>query len=410
MIKVKLYEHIDYRLKCVSLQQEFITYDEYAFIPFLDEESTRLLQMYGIEFYENDCYSIKKNGCRESVFGLTEDIKYALCAIFYSKQGKLISYKKCSEDIINYLASLNIDILIAIDIYEYSVDWPWGYEIEYTIINYPYRGNEIEVNVMNYSKLGTKQYESEICRIKDTSAGLVLGDDGKYYNTTLWITKALRYYWENDIENIISYIEKREYNRNYLIDATKEYDYFSFVKALHATYATAYSKIEYLNTLEDMKDYFGRKGFTKKEIKDIIKKRTGDEEYKKYLWYRDQLKIICHLITCPPKSSFRKPPFLIVTKYSDGRYKIHGELPVKYPEFHEVFSDIVEKWMGDDKEVYALWVEGNELLHEMAEIENVICGFKVTKDCIEIFDKEEAMLMFGSALKEAYYSGKCEIN
>ncbi len=376
MIKVKLYNHVDY---FGERYREFRPYSdsclehimdenyEEGIIPFSDSESIGLLKTLGINLIGNDRFS-EGEGRSHSVYELGSFVKYALAVISYSKQRKFVGFQNISEIIWQYLAELQLTVLIAMDIQEYNVYYfPFEEETEYTIINYPYQGKELEVNVKKCREWDEKIYVPVISERKhNSSESLVIDREGKYYNSPLGVHHALRYYWKNDIENIINYIEKRKYNSDYLINIAKEYDYVSFLKAIHATH---------------------------------------------FLQNKDDLQIICHLRVCPQEINSRKLPYLFVTKHIDGNYKIHGGLTYKFPEFYEIFEDILErKDTNESEELSVLVVDVEELLDSVQDMEDVICGFRVKKNCIEIFDKDEALSMFGNALKEAYYSGKCTIS
>jgi hypothetical protein len=57
-----------------------------------------------------------------------------------------------------------------------------------------------------------------------------------------------------------------------------------------------------------------------------------------------------------------------------------------------------------------LFVNTEELLKNVEDMENTLYGFKITYNSLEIFDREEAIKIFGAILKEAYESGKCTVS
>ena len=56
-----------------------------------------------------------------------------------------------------------------------------------------------------------------------------------------------------------------------------------------------------------------------------------------------------------------------------------------------------------------LMIDVDEVIRSQDAIDHAVCGFKLYKDVVEIFDKESGIKLFGEALKEAHSSGKCMV-
>lgn len=106
----------------------------------------------------------------------------------------------------------------------------------------------------------------------------------------------------------------------------------------------------------------------------------------------------------------RKLPMMIIDKYPDGSYKIWGSLTVKYPEFDEILIDIIGYYYSEECERYITIVDMEELFQRAGDIAYTNCGFKITKNCIEIFDHNDAMKMFAEMAQEAMDSDNCSIS
>lgn len=124
----------------------------------------------------------------------------------------------------------------------------------------------------------------------------------------------------------------------------------------------------------------------------------------------NDLKIVCHLYTMPNTRLSRKLPMMIIDKYPDGSYKIWGMITFKYPEFDEILGDIIENYYSEECERYIIIVDVEELFQDADDIKYANCGFKITKNCIEIFDQNDSIKLFADMAQEALDSGNYSIS
>ena len=224
MIKVRLYAEEEYFhascLDCNGRHDHVFEYKSafenvlynlhnYYASPFRDAESLRLLkEVYDITFIsDDDWYTVMWDNERTCIASIREDLKFALMAVKFSRQGRYTWFFPAGEKVWSILADMPFDILIGWRINDIGIYHSIILGADYQIINYPYEGKSIEVTVKNNVALDGDLYT----RVPDsqsnsTSYGLHIGkEDGKYYTGGHSIDYAFQYYWKNDIRGIIDY-------------------------------------------------------------------------------------------------------------------------------------------------------------------------------------------------------------
>lgn len=415
MIKIKLYTDEQYVAEVLDLRNrseveytdrtfEFLAdgYSPRTTPPFRDEESVAFLKnIFNIEFIKNEWFSVIVDGMRSSLFTLSHDVKYGLSLIYFSKKGIYLSYKSLYENVWEYLASLPFDILIVAKRSSLAGRFALCGESEYTILNYPYQGRELEVSVKNF--IANDDFYTPVPEAKEygLSHGLSVGADGKYYSDRFSISYAFKYYWKNDIEGIIRHIKKRD-KETYLVELAQEYSYFQFVNLVNEEVY-----IGYLDELNFYKRTFSRDTPSAmreyKELCQYLKEKDGGTEYKFYLWLRDELKIVNHMFLKPKKALFRKLPIFCVDRNTDGSYYLSCTLTVKHPSYGDILYPMLNMCYAG-RECFALVVDTEELLYSVNDIDSALCGFKISPNRIEAYNANDALVLFGESLKEAYSS------
>lgn len=373
-------------------------------IPFRDAESLQFLkETYDITFVsDEDWYSVICEGSRSDITCLYESIQFGLAAIDISKKGVYTQFQRAEEKIWTVLANLPIDILIAMRISKMGLFGEHISGTDYLIENYPYRGQAIEVFVKQW--IVEKDFYTPVpeYRENNTNHGLHTGRDGKYYSDETVIPYAFQYYWKNDMEGIIKKIEELRKDRIVIADTTRTFDIFELGQLLSHD-KNCIMMLDYLNDLKWISD-------DEKQGNCIHchNGRQSKECYDEYLYFRDKFRVISHLVVAP-KPWHRKLPVMMVDKNNDGTYFVHGGLTVKNPEFHELFYEVITG-RSTERERFILIVDVEELLESVHDIKEAVCGFHVLADSVHVYDSYEGTQMFGEALKEAYYSGKCIID
>ena len=276
------------------------------------------------------------------------------------------------------------------------------------IVNYPYKKQSIEVTLKDIIKYDDDFYTriSEH-RWYDTSNGLCMGKDGKYYSNLISVKYGFQYYWGNDVEGLIRYMEEKYPDRIRLGEVHEIYNTFTLAKALGLEEGSVIGLMYWdCKRCREAAPKAGK--ISDQEYGEISADERQGEEYKDYVYFRDTFQFISHLTAAPDPVSSRKLPVLMVDKNYDGTYMIHGTLTVKYPEFEECISDVVEG-RSPDRERILLVVDVEEQLRSAGDVDKAVYGFRLLQDSLEIFDRYEAVQLFGQALKEAYTSVACTI-
>lgn len=412
MIKVRLYTREEYLhascIDCNGRQDHVFDYqssfdftlynlNSHSDLPFRDAESLRVLKaVEDITFISDDAwYTVMWDNERTCLSAIPKDLRFALMAIEFSRQGRYTWFFPARGEVWSVLADMPFDILIGWCTDKIGIYHPALTGADYQIINYPYQGKTIDVTVKYdfslfdddfYTKLSDEEYHAII-------HGLYLGKDGKYYTSMFEIDYALQYYWRNDIEGIIKYIDKKK-RRFRLEEIRKEYSVFEFAKVLGKDEEAI---LHYDCVREFISLFFSNEEEQSDDIED------------EYLYFRDKFKVISHISIAPGNAIMRKLPILMVDKNSDGSYWVHGDLTCKYPEFYQAIGQVIED-RNQDGERFVLIIDTDELLDSVKDIDHAIYGFRVMPDSIEVFDVEDAVLLFGQMLKEAVASGRCKVD
>lgn len=372
--------------------------------PFRDQESQRLLkESYGVTFVsDDDWYSVIVEGRRMAISCLYEGIKFGLLAIHCSRQGEYTIYQEVSDEIWKVLEKMPFDILLAVHIRKIGIFS--SFPPECRVINFPYKNQKIEVDVIKKFDYPDNFYEV----LKDDDAGMCQGKDKKYYMCRGDVKYYLQYYWKKDIKGIIQYIKKNNKNRVYLGRIHQIFDVFELGEILSKD-ENSIMLLDYLFKKNLYNRLYQEGKMDEQKLQKAILKLQESKEYEEYLYFRDTFKVINHLETVPPSPLFRKLPILMVDKNKDGTYYIHGTLTYKYPEFHELLCKMI-LMRNPDRDRYALVVDENELLFSARDMKDTMCGFKIMADSLEIFGKREGLQIFGEVLKEAWESENCTVS
>lgn len=425
MIKIRLFTWEDDWSSHVAAPERYFNdllcprASEEASVPFRDAESISFLETCGVVFADDeDWYSVICDGKRMNIACLDSGIRFGLAAIHRSKQGDYIQCAAQSgwfyEKLLKALGALPMDILVAVNTDEIP-SLHWGIP-EGVIENYPYQNGLIEVKLMPAVQDDNPFYE-KVPSTKEfgPDSELYIGKDGGYYlDYKDSADAALRYYWQNDIEGIIRYIDGMDEN-DFAIrigEVRHEYSLFELGIILNC-------EEERIRQLTDpdtfqieaaidrrVREMYGLAEAPQKD-KERIKSWESFYELEGTLDFRKRFSVISHLVTLP-KAANHLLPMMMVDKSFDGTYLVHGGATVAYPEFSECLEEVVERRSACG-ECFVLVVDADVLLDRAGDIDNALCGFKVLEDSVEIFDRDTAVIMFGEALKEAYYSGKCEV-
>lgn len=389
-------------------------HDEEPHIPFRDAESLQFLkETYGITFIsDDDWYSVWCEESRSDITCLYDSIQSGLAAIAMSRNGIYAWYWSMGEKEWKALANMPFDILIAMRTSEMGLHGMHHItDVDYLIENYPYGDQSFEVLVVD-SYIRPDDFYTAMPELERgrycTSYGLLKGSDGKYYSDGIGIDYAFQYYWKNDIEGIIKQIDRMRRDRIALTDTTHTYDVFE-LGTLVKNDKNCIVELDYLRDANLYERLYKDGDISEQEYDEWMQKLQTNDYYNDYLYFRDKFKVISHLAFVPEPVQSRKLPMLMVDKNTDGTYYIHGSLTVKYPDFNEMFWDVIPG-RSPEMERFVLIVDVEELFFSVYDIEKAVCGFRVLADSVDIYDAYEGTQLFGEALKEAYHSGRCTVD
>ena len=422
MLRMFYYNHDDFVQKSVDRKilrygegffEELLNwqYDEdgNSIMPFRDEFSKKFLKnTWNIEFVrDDDWYSIQSpEEGRFCLSGLSREMKYALTLLHFSRKNIVLSYEFCGKNIWKVLSEMPFDILVAVDTTELKSWEDVCLGINYIIENFPFNGEYIQVQVSDYL-IKDKQ------KVDITDEVLLYIEDGKYYACALELHNYLTHYdWKKHVETIIKYAGYYVKDEHPIVNKTLVCNVKEYAKLLGLKENYFLDCSEYGRELYSYKRMLQEGDITQEEFNEVLPyiKRRYATSYKDYLWLKGELKICSHLYKLPTNRTFRKLPMMIVDKFPDGSYKIWGTLTVKYPKFEEILYNVLTDLYTEECERYIIVVNVEEVFNCAEDIKYTDCGFKITKNCIEIFDENDTLKMFIDIAQEAISSDKCEIS
>ena len=422
MLRMFYYNHDDFVQK--SGDRKIRIYDERVFedllnwqydedgnsiMPFRDEFSKKFLKnTWNLEFVsDDDWYSIQSpEEGRFCLSGLSREMKYALTLLHFSRENRVLSYEFCDEKIWKVLSEMPFDILVAVDTTELKSWNDVSLGIDYIIENFPFNGEYIQVQA-NYYRIQGKQ------EVPITDTEHLYIEDGIYYANTFEISTYLTHYdWKKHVETIIKYAGRYVKDEHPIVNKTLVCNVKEYAKLLGLKENYFLDCSEYGRELYSYKRMLQEGDITQEEFNEVLPdiKRKYATSYKNYLWLKGELKICSHLYKLPTNRTFRKLPMMIVDKFPDGSYKIWGKLTVKYPKFEEILYNVITDLYTEECERYIIVVDVEEVFDCAEDIQYTNCGFKIAKNCIEIFDKNDTLKMFIDIAQEAISSDKCEIS
>lgn len=364
--------------------------------PFRDEYSLQFLQAFDVKFIKGDWFSVLDRGRRIPIVKLSPDLRYALCLMKCSREGKFMTFRWCRRKVWRILNELPFDILVGVSGSEiaggfageldydekglpYALVDESGEEsqeenevaavdliggIDYQIVDYPLGDGTAEVTVKKeisdsdtfYTPLAGQEYRGVFW-------GLRVGQDGKYYTSGCDLRRAFRYVWQNDLENIVQYIchDRREEKRICLARITKYYTEEEFIRILNG-----------------------------ESVQTAGRPEVG------------VLKITSHLLEAPDRPENCFLPLLIVERKLDGPYECREEVSGEEASWEDLLPRIVGmKSPGCER--FVLVVDVRRALRCSQDIEKTVCGFLVSERALEVFEKGEAIRMFGERLKDVQF-------
>lgn len=376
--------------------------------PFRDEYSIRFLKdTWNMEFVsEDDWYSIQSpEEGRFSLSGLSEQMKYALTLLHYSRKGRVLSFKICNEKLWKVLDTMPFDILIAMNISRIKNFYYTLLGIDYVVENFPFHNRVLQVHV-SYMRITNKDYE-EVEKHKGVS---LYHKNGKYFINVLGLNDYFcQFRWQKYIKEIVDKTEFYIRTEKPLMEKRLVNGCVDFLKLIDANEDRFLCSNTYYHDMSIFTEMLKDKEIIQSEYDEIISEmqKKNDKSFQQYLWLIHDLQIISHLYIVPYVEYFKNFPMLIVDKYPDGSYKIWSEGLHKVDNFAEILEEMVFDKYTENCVRYITVI--NKSIQSVEDIKHTICGFKITKNCIEIFDKNDALKTFHHIATEALDAKECEV-
>jgi hypothetical protein len=396
--RVRLYDRETYNKPVESGKVEHRKYDESDFFeekdgrcynpkkksPFYNPECIRLLEAAGYKVPEDELQAwhmlYLSNGDEVLLNEIPYDHRYALTLVEYSRKGYYLSDKyldMVSKELLS--AEIPFDILLVACHSGYG----WNHTIKlsypYLIENFPFHGETIEVTVFPYRWETPQGHVVETIQeegIPETY-DLQCTEDGKYFIKNDWFyVEDPYYYWTNDIPGILDYLQRKKDDRskNQLIDCTQRC-------SLH----------EFIQNIEEGTEYF----------------EDGEENGREFT---ESYQIINHLLS-EPDISLRTTVILMVDVNRDGTYRVHDETTCKWPNFAEILWQMMKKTdINQNMTRYAIFLDsGYSFMAGLELLDDITFGIRQEENCMELYEPNEARIIFEKVLREAYESDRCTI-
>lgn len=370
--------------------------------PFRDAESVQLLRdSYGVVFADDgDWYSVICEGTRMNIACLNKAILCALGAIYESKRGRYAWLDDMDENVWRALGALPMTVLIAVREEELGEWHSFLRTSDFEIVNYPLNGGTVRAKAV-----GVSLYRNEFYT-RVPGSRLYVGQDGSYCVESDELRYDFEYHWEKDIDHILNYINFHWGGLKRFEELEREYTVFELGRELKND-ENGIMNLNFLYDREHMKPDEGD-AEAAREYEAFLKEAMETDDYKEYLYFKDVFRIVNHMLYIPPETYSKYVVMLTVDRKDDGTYRIYDNLTIKYPDFGELIYEAIFRRISDG-ERFILMVDVNEVIRSVEDIGRAVCGFKLSKDRLEMFDKESGALLFGDALREANASGRCEV-
>lgn len=119
-------------------------------------------------------------------------------------------------------------------------------------------------------------------------------------------------------------------------------------------------------------------------------------------------RVLNHMDYRPEEPESRRIVYMVVEKHPDGSYLLRNRTSGKYPEYIEMLDQVMELAVPGG-EILTLAVDVNEIMQCAADVNKAVCAFRVADEAVETFGRQEGLLVFEEALREALASGKCGV-
>jgi hypothetical protein len=311
---------------------------------------------------------------------LPEECKYALTLIDRSRRGDYLSfphehwYRRKMNTILHLMKDFPFAIRLVACHAGHGLVRTVPAPRPYLIENFPFHGKTIEVLVISESQKAPQGYVVETIQEEGIpwTYELRCTEKGQYFIQEN--VRDVTYYWKNDIRGILQKLEQfSKKKKNYLLDSVQ-------CCSLH----------EFAKNITDGTAYFNggaRKEFSRR--------------------FTDQYMIINHL-RMEPRFVGRRG-ILIVDVNRDGTYLIHGHLTYSMLNLARIMRQMITE-MEPDMTRYTLIVSNMFENLEFLKDSTPMLGIRQEEYCMELFEPDEAMEIFGKILKEAYQSGRCIVS
>ena len=266
--------------------------------PFRDKESLKFIEEvdHGT-LVDGDWYSFISPDKRTCMCHLSDGTKYALTCIANSRNGIYTTYKEHDKDIWGRLGELEMDILIAHDIWHDYYGVPRiPYEFPSCIVeNYLLNGKETEV-IHDCTGDNREPYTDEQGRI----------------HVNHWCFSQYKYNWLDDLPNILQILKRR------------------IQRIDHVVWNMAPVELSH----KDLYERFCSHPY-EEEYDDLPRKImiTGSE----YLFCGD----------------IKYPRIFYIQRYRDGKYAVSERCAGRYPDFDEVIGRVIDEYDPECEEAFA---------------------------------------------------------
>lgn len=147
-------------------------------------------------------------------------------------------------------------------------------------------------------------------------------------------------------------------------------------------------------------------GLPQPEYDKELKKFHQSDEYKEYLFCKNDLVIKNYLQNIPSDTTVKYPVNLVVTKHGNGECTISSICSVKYPTYSEaVMGNEVLTFEFRSDEQYVLVIDAEVLWEGCDELREVRWGFRNYGYTLELYDGIRALEEFVKEIKESYETG-----
>lgn len=369
-------------------------------LPFRNAYCKEYLQSIGLEFHNDDVYSVYLgSGTRYCILELPDTSLKTLFVLVMSVAGMYVtceSIRGISESDMKYLANLPYDILLTADINTYRLynvlkDLNFG-SFDFTVENYIINDRPETVFVK-------KRLDIDWCiPLRDN---IYIGSNGDYLLHVNYFLYYIKYNWKENLSDLFEYAE-RCLKCQEIIDIRKNCSVVDLFNELGL-------ELPYMTTLNKLNDWKESGKISKDIWGTLIDEANNSGDYEKYLRYKNYI-VDCSIRDYSCNSGNNIGALISISKMDNGEYILTERSVMMLDEdnFHYMLSGYIntmDACIDSEEWNIEVVVDVESYIASSSDLDKILYGFYHCGKEVRVMDKYDTMRLLSEKLREAVESG-----